>query len=88
MAPYLPPKRLRVYPEYAAVSPDRFSSYQEDIRHYTNEFLRIAREEGLDPDPEALYQWLDAMSARQLASLYDYIQRMGAESVLPDKILQ
>lgn len=88
MAPYLPPKRLRVYPEYAAASPDRFSSYQEDIRHYTNEFLRIAREEGLDPDPEALYQWLDAMSARQLASLYDYIQRMGAESVIPAEILQ
>lgn len=88
MAPYLPPKRLRVYPEYTTASPDHFSSYQEDIRHYSREFLRIAREEGLDPDPEALYQWLDAMSARQLASLYDYIQRMGAESVLPDKILQ
>lgn len=88
MAPYLPPKRFRVYHEYTAASPDHFSSYQEDIRHYSREFLRIAREEGLDPDPEALYQWLDAMSARQLASLYDYIQRMGAESVLPDKILQ
>lgn len=88
MAPYLPPKRLRVYHEYTAASPDHFSSYQEDIRHYSREFLRIAREEGLDPNPEALYQWLDAMSARQLASLYDYIQRMGAESVLPDKILQ
>lgn len=88
MAPYLPPKRLRVYHEYTAASPDHFSSYQEDIRHYSREFLRIAREEGLDPNPEALYQWLDAMSARQLASLYDYIQRMGAESVLPDNILQ
>ena len=88
MAPYLPPKRLWVYHEYTAASPDHFSSYQEDIRHYSREFLRIAREEGLDPDPEALYQWLDAMSARQLASLYDYIQRMGAESVIPAEILQ
>lgn len=88
MAPYLPPKRLRVYREYTAASPNHFSSYQEDIRHYSREFLRIAREEGLDPDPEALYQWLDTMSAHQLSGLYDYIQRMGAESVLPDNILQ
>lgn len=88
MAPYLPPKRLRVYHEYTAASPDHFSSYQEDIRHYSREFLRIAREEGLDPDPEALYQWLDTMSANQLSGLYDYIQRMGAESVIPAEILQ
>lgn len=88
MAPYLPPKRLRVYHEYTAASPDHFSSYQEDIRHYSREFLRIAREEGLDPDPEALYQWLDTMSAHQLSGLYDYIQRMGAESVIPAEILQ
>lgn len=85
MAPYLPPKRLRVYPEYAAASPDHFSSYQEDIRHYTNEFLRIAREEGLDPNPEALYQWLGAASIRftelQNASDDDFI---GADEFFDD----
>ena len=75
------------YFDYVRPSPSRFSTYQEDIQYYFKSILQSARDEGLDPDPEGLYQWLDTMSAEQLACLYDRIQHIGAEAMLPPNLL-